>query len=57
MTAGVRAGSTGHELPAEPPDVADRARLRGLLLSRPWELSADAAQWLANAGIRYATGS
>jgi hypothetical protein len=44
-------------LPAEPPDVADRARLRRLLLARPWELSADAAQWLADAGIRYSTGS
>lgn len=44
-------------LPAEPPDVADRARLRRLLLARPWELSADAAQWLADAGIRYITAS
>lgn len=43
-------------LPAEPPDVADRARLRRLLLARPWELSAAAAQWLADAGIRYSTG-
>ena len=40
-------------LSAEPADVADRARLRRLLLSRPWELSADAAQWLVSAGIRY----
>ncbi len=40
-------------LPAEPPDVADRARLRRLLLSRPWELSTDAAQWLTDLGIRY----
>jgi hypothetical protein len=39
------------------PGVADRARLRRLLLSRPWELSTDAAQWLADAGIRYVTGS
>jgi hypothetical protein len=43
-------------LPAEPPDLADRARLRRLLLSRPWELSTDAAQWLADSGIRYSTG-
>jgi hypothetical protein len=40
------------ELPAEPADVADRARLRRLLLSRPWELSTDAAEWLVDAGIR-----
>jgi hypothetical protein len=40
-------------LSAEPPDVADRTRLRRLLLSRPWDLSADAAQWLIRAGIRY----
>jgi hypothetical protein len=43
-------------LPAEPADVADRARLRRLLLSRPWELSTDGAQWVADAGIRYITG-
>jgi len=45
------------ELPAEPADIADRARLRRLLLSRPWELSTDAAQWLVHAGIRYARAS
>ena len=50
-------GKHGARLPAEPPDVADRARLRRLLLARPWELSADAAQWVADAGIRYAPGS
>jgi hypothetical protein len=44
-------------LPAEPPDLADRARLHRLLLSRPWELSTDAAQWLADSGIRYSSGS
>jgi hypothetical protein len=44
-------------LPAEPADVADRARLRRLLLSRPWELSTDAAQWVADADIRYIAGS
>jgi hypothetical protein len=44
-------------LTAEPPDVADRARLRRLLLSRPWELTGDAAQWLTDAGIRYIRGS
>jgi hypothetical protein len=37
----------------EPPDVADREFLHRLLLSRPWDLSADAAQWLIRAGIRY----
>ena len=41
-------------LSAEPPDVGDRTRLRRLLLSRPWDLSTDAAQWLVRAGIRYA---
>ena len=41
------------ELPAEPVDVADRARLRHLLLSQPWSMSTDAAQWLVDAGIRY----
>jgi hypothetical protein len=45
------------ELPAEPADVADHARLRRLLLSRPWELSTDAAQWLVRAGIRHAQAS
>jgi hypothetical protein len=40
-------------LPAEPTDIADRARLRRLLLSRPWELNTDAAQWMVEAGIRY----
>ena len=30
-------------LPAEPADVADRTRLRRLLLSRPWQLSTDTA--------------
>jgi hypothetical protein len=40
-------------LPAEPANVADRARLRQLLLSRPWEMSTGAAQWLADADIRY----
>jgi hypothetical protein len=40
-------------LPAEPADIAARDRLRRLLLSRPWELSTDAAQWLVHAGIRY----
>ena len=41
-------------LPAEPADIADRARLRRLLLSRPWELCTDTAHWLVRAGIRYA---
>ena len=41
-------------LPVEPAEVADRTRLRLLLLSRPWELSTDTAQWLVRAGIRYA---
>jgi hypothetical protein len=41
-------------LSAEPAGVADRARLRRLLLARPWELSTDTAQWLVRAGIRYA---
>ena len=45
------------ELPAEPADVADCARLRWLLLSRPWELSTDSADWLADAGIRYIRAS
>jgi hypothetical protein len=40
-------------LPAEPAEVADRRRLRRLLLSRPWELSTDMAQWLIRAGIGY----
>lgn len=40
-------------LPAEPAEIADRTRLRRLLLSRPWELSAGSAQWLVAAGIRY----
>ena len=40
-------------LPAEPPDAADRKRLRLLLLSRPWELNTDTAQWLIRAGIGY----
>jgi hypothetical protein len=38
-------------LPAEPADVADRKRLHRLLLSRPWELSTDTAEWLVRAGI------
>jgi len=49
-------GSDGEHkarLSAEPADVADRARLHRLLLSQPWELAPDAAQWLADAGIRY----
>jgi hypothetical protein len=49
-------GPTGENrarLPAELADVADRTRLRRLLLSWPWELSTDGAQWLASAGIRY----
>lgn len=41
------------DLGAEPAGIADRARLRRLLLSRPWELSTDTAQWLVQAGIRY----
>jgi GTPase SAR1 family protein len=41
-------------LPAEPAEVADRTRLRRLLLSRPWELSTDTAQWLVRADIRHA---
>jgi hypothetical protein len=41
-------------LPADPADIADRARLRRPLLLRPWELSTDTAQWLVRAGIRYA---
>jgi hypothetical protein len=40
-----------------PPEVGDRTRLRRLLLSRPWDLSTDAAQWLVHAGIRYVTVS
>jgi len=44
-------------LSAAPPDVGDRAYLRRLLLSRPWDLSTDAAQWLVRAGIRYVTVS
>jgi hypothetical protein len=53
-------GSEGEHrvgLSAEPPDVGDRTRLRRLLLSRPWDLSTDAAQWLVHAGIRYVTVS
>ena len=34
--------------------VADRKLLRRILLSRPWELSTDTAQWLIRAGIGYA---
>jgi hypothetical protein len=41
-------------LSAEPPGIADRTRLRRLLLSRPWDLSTEVAQWLIRAGIRYA---
>lgn len=44
-------------LSAAPPDVGDRAYLRRLLLSRPWDLSTDAAQWLVRAGICYVTVS
>jgi hypothetical protein len=44
-------------LPAEPADVADRARLRRLLASRPWELNADSAAWLVHAGIGYIRAS
>jgi hypothetical protein len=44
-------------LSAEPLEVGDRARLRRLLLSRPWDLSTDTAQWLVRAGIRYVTVS
>ena len=43
--------------PAEPPDVGERTRLRQLLLSRPWDLTTDATQWLIRAGIRYVTVS
>jgi hypothetical protein len=38
-------------LPAEPAAVADRKGLRRLLLSHPWELSTESAQWLVRAGI------
>jgi hypothetical protein len=42
---------------AEPADAGDRARLRRLLLSHPWDISTDTAQWLVRAGIRYITVS
>ena len=35
------------DVSAEPPDVGDRARLRRLLLSRPWDLSADPVRAVA----------
>jgi hypothetical protein len=41
-------------LPLEPAEVADRRRLRRILLSRPWELGKETAEWLVDAGIRYA---
>ena len=50
-----RAGEHRAVLSAEPPDAGDHTRLRRLLLSRPWDLSTDAAQWLVRAGIRYVT--
>lgn len=49
-------GTNGEFLPSldpEPGEVADRRGLRRVLLSRPWELSSDTAQWLVSAGIGY----
>lgn len=40
-------------LPPEPADVADRRRLRRTLLSAPWRLSPDAAEWVAAANLGY----
>jgi hypothetical protein len=42
------------QLPSELPELADRKLLRRILLSRPWELGTDTAQWLIREGIGYA---
>lgn len=42
-----------HRPSAEPAEIADRPRLRRLLLARPWELSTDSAEWIIDAGIKY----
>jgi hypothetical protein len=45
-------GATGRAaLQPEPSQVADRKELRKLLRRAPWELDADAAEWLGDAGI------
>jgi hypothetical protein len=40
-------------LRAAPPQVADRAHLRRLLLREPWNLDAETAQWVVDAGIGF----
>jgi hypothetical protein len=44
-------GSWRIRLSPEPTQVADHTSLHRLLLSRPWDLEPDAAQWIVNAGI------
>jgi hypothetical protein len=39
--------------PVEPAQVIDRAELRQVLLRRPWDLDADAAEWVVGMGIGY----
>jgi hypothetical protein len=46
-------GSWRSRLPPEPAQVADRVRLRAILLNRPWDLEAEAAEWVVDAGIGY----
>ncbi len=44
-------GSWRGRLSPEPTQAADRAGLQRILLNRPWDLEAEAAQWIVNAGI------
>jgi hypothetical protein len=46
-------GSRRIRLSREPAQVADRVGLQRVLLSRPWNLEPDAAQWIVDAGIGY----
>lgn len=47
-------GQLHARLRSEPETVGDRARLRDLLLTKPWLLDADASAWLVHAGLRFA---
>lgn len=40
---------------SEPAAVQDRAALRGALLRAPWDLDAEAAEWIVDSGIGYLT--
>jgi hypothetical protein len=46
-------GHDGSIRPVEPAEVGDRAELRRVLLTRPWDVSTDVADWLVRAGIGF----